>query len=243
MSREHNKHRIAASSAPPTANIAGTGGFGYVERHPEDAMINHRYKFIFVHINKCAGQSVRRALPRGTRGHHTIMHYLALCEREGRDPSEYFKFTIVRNPWDKVVSFYHYHQRRKWDIFPWTTANEPDFNAFIRKLFIDDEGALAHEIFRGRSGDSTHHLRLSNSLDWVSGPDGKILVDFIGRVESLQADFNEVCDRIGIKRRQLPHANRSSHKPYWEYYDDVSREIVAGRFRRDIDYFDYRFGA
>jgi chondroitin 4-sulfotransferase 11 len=205
-------------------------------------MINHRHKFIFVHINKCAGQSVRRALPRGTRGHNTIQYYLRLLEREGRDPAEYFKFTIVRNPWDKVVSFYHYHQRRKWDIFPWTVKNEPDFNTFLQRLFVENEGALAHEIFRGRSGDSTHHLRLSNSLDWVSDADGKILVDFIGRLENLQGDFDTICDRIGIKRRVLPHVNKSSHKPYWEYYDEASREIVAARFEKDIDYFGYRFG-
>lgn len=117
-----------------------------------------------------------------------------------------------------------------------------DLNAFIRRLLVDDRGALAREIFRGRSGDSTHHLRLSNSLEWVSDADGKILVDFIGRVENLQADFDEVCDRIGIKRRQLPHVNRSAHKPYWEYYDETSRDVVAERFRRDIDYFGYRFG-
>ena len=204
-------------------------------------MINHRHKFIFVHVNKCAGQSIRRALPRGTRGHNTIQHYLELCAREGRDPAEYFKFTFVRNPWSKVASFYHYHKRRNWELFPWTPADEPDFNEFIRRLFVENEGALAVEVFRGRSGESTHHLRLSNSLDWVTGPGGKVLVDFIGRVENLQADFDEVCDRIGIRRRQLPHVNRSEHAPYWEYYDDASREIVAERFRRDIDYFGYTF--
>jgi hypothetical protein len=210
-------------------------------------MINHRYNFIFVHINKCAGQSVRRSLPRGifrrnTRGHNTIMHYFSLCKRKGRDPSQYFKFTIVRNPWDKVVSFYHYHKRRKWELFPWTVENEPDFIGFIQRLLVENQGALAREIFRNRSGASTHHLRLSNSLDWVSGPDGRILVDFIGRVENLQADFDHICDRIGIRRRRLPHANRSSHKPYWEYYDAATREVVAARFQRDIDYFGYRFG-
>ncbi|HUG98222.1 MAG TPA: sulfotransferase family 2 domain-containing protein [Gammaproteobacteria bacterium] len=205
-------------------------------------MINHRYKFIFVHINKCAGQSVQRALPRGTRGHNTIFHYLTLCECEGRDPSEYFKFTIVRNPWDKIVSFYHYHKGRRWDLFPWTAATEPDFNAFVWKLFVDAHGALAEEIFRGRGGESSHHVRLSNSLDWVSRPGGAVLVDYVGRMECLQADFLEVCDRIGIRRRNLPHVNRSSHKPYWEYYNDDSIEVVASRFQRDIDYFGYRFG-
>lgn len=205
-------------------------------------MINHRHKIIFVHINKCAGQSIRRALPRGTRGHHTIMHYLALLESEGRDPAEYFKFTFVRNPWSKVASFYHYHKRRKWDMFPWDERSAPEFNPFIQKLFVENDGALAVEIFRGRSGESTHHLRLRSSLDWVSGPDGEVLVDFIGRVENLQADFDEVCDHAGLKRRKLPHANASAHAPYWEYYDETSREIVAERFRRDIDYFGYTFG-
>ncbi len=205
-------------------------------------MINHRYRFIFVHINKCAGQSVRRALPRGSRGHYTIMHYLDLCRRKGRDPDTYFKFTFVRNPWDKLVSFYHYHMRRGWDLFPWTVDTAPDFNLFIQKIYVDDGGALAFDIFRGRKYASTHRLRLVNSLDWVSGPDDEILVDFIGRVETLQADFDIVCDRIGIRRRQLPHANRSRHRPYWEYYDEASRRVVAEKFSRDIEYFGYRFG-
>jgi len=208
----------------------------------EQTMINHRHRFIFVHINKCAGQSVRRALPRGSRGHHTIQHYLALVADKGRQPQDYFKFTIVRNPWDKVVSFYHYHQRRGWDMFPWSQAMAPEFREFLERLFVDNEGALALDIFRGRSGATTHHLRLRNSLEWVSDDQGQILVDYIGRVETLQQDFDHVCDRIGVKRRQLPHANSSRHQPYWEYYDDRGREIVAARFSRDIAHFGYQFG-
>ena len=206
-------------------------------------MINHWYRFVFVHVNKCAGQSVRRALPPfGTRGHHTIQHYLKLIEARGRDPASYFKFTIVRNPWSKVASFYHYHRQRRWELFPWAEADAPDFNAFVQRLFVDDGGRLAVDIFRGRSGEDTHHLRLSSALDWVSDADGRILVDFIGRVENLQADFDHACDGIGIRRRALPHANASSHAPYWTYYDDASREIVARRFARDIEHFGYRFG-
>lgn len=205
-------------------------------------MINHRHKIIFVHINKCAGQSIRRALPRGTRGHNTIGHYLELVRREGKNPDDYFKFTFVRNPWDKVASFYHYHKRREWDIFPWTVATAPAFNEFLQKLFVENDGALAVDIFRGRSGETTHHLRLSNSLDWVTGTGGEVLVDFIGRMENIQHDFDVVCDRAGIKRKTLPHVNKSTHKPYWEYYDEVSRDLVAQRFQRDIDYFGYRFG-
>lgn len=204
-------------------------------------MINHNARLIFVHINKCAGQTIRRALPKGTRGHHTIQHYLGVCTSEGRDPREYFKFTFVRNPWDKVVSFYHYHQERGWDIFPWKSKNAPEFKPFVRRMFEEDGGALAVDIFRGRSGDTTHHLRLSSSMDWISDQDGAMLVDFIGRFENLQGDFDEVCRRAKLPQKQLPHANRSKRGTYQTYYDSQTAEIVARRFQRDLTHLGYTF--
>jgi hypothetical protein len=115
--------------------------------------------------------------------------------------------------------------------------------------------------------DAYCHLVPQHEFIYDGG--GRLLADFVGRYESLQADFDVVCERLGIPRTPLPHENRSLDPPriqslkdvkkrirrwlwklrpknvhphYTQYYDDESRAYVAEMYRKDIDLFGYRFG-
>lgn len=174
-------------------------------------MINHKYKFIFVHIIKTGGTSIEKFF-RGRKDHKSASK---IKKQLGENIwNEYFKFTFVRNPFEKIVSQYHYN-RHKWGL------KDSTFKEYV-KTWSD-----------GQKISTFPQL----NLFYI---DEKL--DFIGRFENFQEDFNIVCDKIGIPQQQLPHKNKSKHKHYTEYYDEETKQIVAEKYAKDIEYFGYKFG-
>ena len=181
-------------------------------------MISHQHKCIFIHINKTGGTSISKALGGGKGAKHAsaIRHRVLFPEKF----ENYFKFTFVRNPWDKILSQYFFRVKDKGRLRA-LGRSEVSFKEFVKKPF-----------------PGIHRVQ----LDLLSDDSGKILVDFIGRFENIQDDFNVVCDRVGQKPKKLPHVFRTHHKPYWEYYDEESMSLIAKKYKKDIEYFGYEFG-
>ena len=186
-------------------------------------MINHEHKFIFIHINKCGGTTIDTLFSGKFAGHKKAFNYKELYPKEFKN---YFKFTFIRNPWDRVVSFYHYQIKRGWDFYPFNETIP--FKKFVKEWL--------------KQMPEQTSLNTNSCYDWISDENSDLLVDFIGRFENIQEDFNIVCDKIGIQQQRLPHKNKSQHKHYTEYYDDETRKIVAKKFAKDIEYFNYEFG-
>ena len=204
-------------------------------------MISDFHKFMLIHINKTGGTAITRNVTRGKDGGHKDLNDYKRVYPNKFD--EYFKFAFVRNPWSKTVSFYHYHIKRKWDLnWDWAIDTQPSFIDFV-KIASEYTKEKQCSIFKGTRNPETHHKRImSDQLDWITGEDGTIGVNFIGRFENLARDFALVCDKLNIPQEPLKPANLSNHKHYTEYYDDETRAIVAGKYSKDIQLFDYSFG-
>lgn len=215
-------------------------------------LLSIRYNFLFVHIAKTGGTSVRAALARyrwrdpyywpaflcsrlsGLTGHRLgakfPRHAKAIAAREMLPRELYdrlFKFAFVRNPWDLQVSSWHHLRRER----PSLLAGIRDFDQFIRWK-LDPERPYQYHI------DTSITLQ----SDYLVDLHGQLIVDFVGRYERLAEDFETACARIGIRPPRLPHRRRATdRRDYRSYYDTGLAELVGRYFRADIERFGYRF--
>ena len=152
------------------------------------------------------------------------------------DHANCFKFAFSRNPWGRLVSTYNDKVRLQWENENF--ANSPNIKYRI-KFYKQFKGGSFKEFIKwiGLNGDHyERHIKQQTSLIPYD------IVDFIGKFENLQEDFNILCEKIGIPKQQLPHQNKTKYKHYTEYYDDETKQIVAEKYAKDIEYFGYEFG-
>jgi hypothetical protein len=216
-------------------------------------LLSVKHRFLFVHIAKTGGTSVRSALE-GLRWSDPWYWPMFLCSRfshlSGHRiatklprhakvvaakellPKAFFdslfKFAFVRNPWDLQVSSFHHIRRER----PHYLGGNDRFEPFLRWK-LDPERPYQYHL------DTSIELQ----TDYLIDLRGQLVVDFIGRYERLHADFSEACARIGVPARTLPHARRSNDrsKDYRSYYTAETAELVARHFKRDIEMLGYHF--
>ncbi len=167
---------------------------------------------VFIHINKTAGSSIERAL--GLR----FEHKTALEKRAELGSLRWrraFKFGFVRNPWDKVFSHYQYRVKSNQTGM---ADGHISFRDWVLRAYGD------HDL---RYYDQPRMFM--PQVNWLSDESGHLLVDFVGRFETLSKDFNHVCERLGM-RRELPHLKRSTSSDYKAAYDAETRECIAQQF-------------
>ena len=190
-------------------------------------LVSDKYKTIFIHINKSGGTSIEQVFRP-----NAIFKKHYLTAREIRDIvgdkwDRYFKFAIVRNPWDKMSSLYRY--RRDINLIPLSWS----FSKFIKKIDTLNN--------KSPSKSARNLLRTTNQLEHCIDDNGNIILDYIGKFEEFKKSWEKISKKIGFKKK-LPHVKSTvKHKHYSKYYTDDIRDIVADRFANDIAYFGYKF--
>jgi len=216
-------------------------------------LLSVKHRFLFVHIAKTGGTSVRTSL-QPLRRRDPWYWPMCLCSRFSRLSGHriatklprhakivaakellpkgffdsLFKFAFVRNPWDlQVSSFYHIRRER-----PQYLGGHTEFADFLRWK-LDPERPYQYHL----------NTAIEFQTDYLIDLHGTLMVDFIGRYEHLEDDFAEACRHIGIVPPSLAHKRKATdrRRDYRGYYSDATAELVARHFRRDIELLDYTF--
>lgn len=205
-------------------------------------IVSHRHRFIFFAVPRTGTHAIRTALgpvlgdddwqqqslteqvrlpvpalARFNHGHLTLRQIQASLPR--RIWRDYFKFAFVRNPYDRFVSVCAMLNKRN----PGYRGRE---TAFMKR-------ALTISRFRQR-------VLVRPQVDMLVDESGEVGMDYIGRYETLQKGFGEVCGRIGFAEIVLERSNVSEHDAYASYYDDELLATVTKFYRRDFEVLGYK---
>lgn len=216
-------------------------------------LISYSHQFIFFHVAKTGGLSMRDALKPYSRDpdkfrvkrpkpeidgkpnrfyevwEASLLHASAQQARQELPEDvfyPFFKFAFVRNPWDLQVSMYHFVLREPEHIYHDQIKALSGFEEYAEWV-----AAAAKPYPKGAP---------KLQRDMLVNQDGALLVDFVGRFERLSEDFTTICQRLKLAIC-LPHRNKTEHRGYQSYYSPRSRQLIADAFAADIEQFHYTF--
>lgn len=199
--------------------------------------ISDEYGIIFIHIPKTGGTTIEYLFEiQGTVENLLSYDYiespayqhLTYDMLKQRVPAfkfdTYMKFAFVRNPWERLVSTFHWNNRG--------FASFEEFIYHIDSLFKKYTLETLFQQYPDCKKDYCSHL-LPQHL--FVGPDVRVY-----RFETFEHDVSELLKQFNITK-DIPKANSTSHEHYSRYYNENTKEIVARIYQKDIEMFGYRF--
>jgi len=214
-------------------------------------VISDKFNFIFFHVPKAAGSSIiegfRKNYPKTVvinENNEKLKQHLISNEYKNwpnhtnsktmkaylgeKVFNNYFKFAFVRNPFDKLVSIYHYVKQKEAKIFEGKIQQLPKFNQNI----ISSK-SFEHWVKECNLGDTQFSFLTSNA--------GELLVNYVGKTEHIQADLSYIYGILKTPNMYVSKVNTSKRKDYRSYFDNESIDIASQKFKDDVHFFGYDF--
>lgn len=204
-------------------------------------IISFKHKFIFVAIPKTATHSIRNALRPNLaeqdweqcvrfekkyfpvealanigHGHITCMQVRPFVLPDTWD--EYFKFCVVRNPFDRFESYCRFINRNN------------------QKMKDDPLGTMKAAI---ENRATREHVLCRPQFEFVTDEEERLVVDFVAKLETLQGDFDRICGELGFPHVELERINASRPEEQSASFDSELGGMIREYFRKDFELFDY----
>lgn len=188
----------------------------------------NQYQTIFIHIPKTGGSSIAKSLFNKNSRHVPWFEYYKTNRKKF---NKFFKFALVRNPWDRLVSSYLYLKGGGMNQMDknWALENLNQFSTF-------EEFVL--NWVNEKNINSWLHFKPQKY--WICDKNNNIMVDYLGRLETINRDFLFIRNKIGVKN-ELIKINSSKRDRYDKYYNDATIEIVNKIYNDDIKLFGYDY--
>ena len=191
--------------------------------------INHKKRFVFIHIPKTAGNSIKQAL--GLDRSVTLhKRPTKLCSKNIWE--KYFTFTFVRHPIDRLISSYSYHAQET-------------YNGNLNKKIKNLENLSLNEYFNRMNRVS--HILITPQINHITHKYSNTDIDYIGKFENINKDFEYISSHLDINNK-LPYLNKTEHKHINISNNNLERivkfyeaDFVTFDYNMDIDYIKEKY--
>ena len=222
-----------------------------------EAILLEPFHAIYFQIPKVASSSIKRRLMNelglaGLAPHTTRFPAPDIGRLEAGDYDDYFKFSFVRNPWARIVSCYQSKIARNRNVNG-TLFNRCLFHLWPKSLTAMRNRAAGIPLLNAglsfaefvdavsRIPDAAADKHFRSQHSFLCDANGELMVDYLGRLENFDEDFEQVAERIGMPGAN-PQKRDKAYKPrgsYRDYYDQATWDKIAQRFRKDIELLGY----
>lgn len=219
-------------------------------RYPT-GIVCHRFRFIFFPVPKAASSSVKKliaqmeGLPSQGHPHHDIEFQLVWGKDLYKYP-DYRTFTVVRNPWDRLVSCFKDKILGCYDTrFGMRSGIHEGlerYNQILgRRIFYDDMPFPEFINVIRKIPDSLADEHFRSQYRMFSTPSGRLLTERIIRFENLYTELTAFFEKLNIKDFNIDHLNKSAGDDYRRFYTDDLVKEVARMYEKDIKLLGYAF--
>lgn len=218
-------------------------------------LVSYKYRFIFIHNYKVAGNSINKAFKKYSIPNPTKNIALnKILENSG-----HFGW-ITMQALRKVPFIFNYDEHEKAidarKVFPSEMWNEYFKVGFVRNpwdwsvslyhYILQKPHHWAHAKFK-ECGSFENYIKSGtfreahpSQYEFFVDENENLIMDFMGKMENIDKDVEHISNKLGIKT-SVPHINPSKHKNYREYYNQETKNLVGDFFKKDIELFKYDF--